>query len=268
MADAHLLGVWGIRQNEEFSLPLMKGWFRHYAECGVRPHNMHITILTDDLEYGEVGRRWIEDFGVEDVKSKFSERFNFFEVTQARRDLQRRISSTDWFINPDMDELIAFTDSVPNLINWLVKNDFNYADGDIRDRFANDYVLRRIIDDLPLHLQFPLSFDFTNGVLGANPRKVTIALNCFTIEIGCHWLSNSSQVSFRYSPLRFPIDHYKWDAGLKIRCERLREHVKARYSENEVPWRGEYDILLDCIEGDRINVKKYRNKMLVNPITS
>lgn len=264
MREAQLLGVWGIRPDEEFSFPLMKYWFRHYSDCGVRPHNMHITIFTNDYDFAGPFKSWIAEFGVEDIEIKSSERFDFFEATEERKQLQRRINPDDWFINPDMDELVAFTDSVPNLTNWLKRKGYNYIDGDIQDRFARNFVLKPIIDDLPLHLQFPVIFDFTNSVLGANPRKVTMALNRYSIELGCHWLSNESGVAFKYSPLRFHIDHYKWDAGLKKRCERLKAHVQ-KYSDEDVHWKGEYEMLLDCIEGDRINVHKYHAKMLREP---
>jgi hypothetical protein len=262
MKQAHLLSVWGVRAEELPSLPLMKYWFKHYADCGVRPQNMHVTLMTNNPEFAKPYSEWMRDFGISDILQKDSPRFNFFEVTYERQQLQQRVERDEWIINPDMDELIAFQDSVPNLVRWLTENDYNYIDGDVRDRFAKDYLLKGIIDDLPLHLQFPLAFDFTNGVLGANPRKVVLSLNCFTIEIGCHWLGNCSPQPFKYSPLRFEIDHFKWDAGLKTRCERLREFAYSM-PEGRVPWRVEYDILLDCIEGDRINVFKYRNKQLI-----
>jgi hypothetical protein len=262
---AHLLGVWGIREAEAFRFPLLKYWFRHYADCGIRPHAMHIAILTDNLDYAEPCRVWLHDFGVEDVRIKESAQFDFFEVTRERQELQSGIEPDDWFVNPDMDELIAFSDSVPNLVAWLTRHDFNHIVGDLRDRFARDYRLPEIVDDLPLHLQFPLEFDFTHGALGACPRKVVLALNRFRIELGCHQLSNSSPVPFKYSPLLLPIDHYKWDAGLKLRCERLRAYVR-KFPDDQVGWKSEYDILLDCIEGDRINVFKYRNKQLVEPV--
>jgi hypothetical protein len=69
---------------------------------------------------------------------------------------------------------------------------------------------------------------------------------------------------FKYSPLRLPIDHFKWDAGLKRRCQRLRDYVR-QFPDDRVGWKGEYDILLDCIDGDRINVFKYRNKKRIEP---
>lgn len=264
MRQAHLLSVWGVRPEEMPSFPLMRYWFKHYNDCGVRPENMHVTFMYSDPDFAAPFRNWLSDFGIRDIVDKQSSRFDFFEVTFERQQLQARVERDHWIINPDMDELIAFEDSVPNLIKWLTDNDYNYIDGDIRDRFAKDYLLKMIIDDLPLHLQFPIMFDFTNIVLGANPRKVVLSLNWFNIEIGCHWMGNTSPVPFKYSPLRFSIDHFKWDAGLKTRCQRLRDFV-CSLPEGRVPWRIEYDVLLDCIEGDRINVFKYKNKQLVKP---
>jgi hypothetical protein len=44
-----------------------------------------------------------------------------------------------------MDELIAFSESVPKLVAWLTRNDFNHIGGDLRDRFARDYRLPEIV---------------------------------------------------------------------------------------------------------------------------
>lgn len=243
-----LLAVHGIRQSDKFSFPLLKHWFAHYLECGIRPEDMLIVLSASASDDVEPVKRWIECLGAKVVKIWQQESFDFNQVTRQRQWLQEQISRVegqeDWFINPDADELISFEEPVPELAKWMEANGFNYIDGDMVDCFDGNLKLKAVRDDFPLHLQFPREIEFSLRWVGCNPRKVVMAKNCFSVEIGCHWLGNRSKTPFHYATRRLKICHYKWHEGLRERTEKVREFG---YRIN-VPWKLEYDYLLKCIE--------------------
>ncbi len=246
MSNIKLIAVHGIRQSDLFSFPLLKHWFGHYRDCGVRPSDMYITLSASEADDPDPVKKWIEDFGATVVKIWRQESFDFYQVTEERQRLQRwaGFKLDDWFINPDADELIAFEEPVPELVAWMEKNGFNHLDGDMMDCFDLNLKLKAVRDDFPLHLQFPREVGFSHQRVGCNPRKVVLAKNCFQIEIGCHWLGNRSKTPFSYASRRLKINHYKWHEGLRTRTEKVREFA---YRLN-VPWKLEYDYLLKCIE--------------------
>jgi hypothetical protein len=254
MADTYLLVVIGCRKSEEFSLDFLKHFLSHYISCGIYPHQICVSLL-EDGSVPEV-RSYLQNIGVTITRDLSSSRYDPFQVTSERQALQKTLPTEAWIINPDMDELIAFTKPVHELVSDMEKARYDSLSGWLWDRFDSNFLLKPVHPSHPLHLQFPVAVEFTAKVLLANPKKEVLTRNWYRIGQGGHFLESldSRQISPAPSSWHLRIDHYKWTAGLKMKTERLNQLSLAE--PQRYPWRHEYDRLLKSIypgpDGDYI----------------
>lgn len=133
----------------------------------------------------------------------------------------------DWLLWADIDELQNYWAPVPEVVRECVEGGYDAVAGKLVDRVAQGGELVEISPDRPLHEQFPLRANVTEGVLKAGVDKIAVFGPGVKISPGSHFIENADETTTH--PRSIDIDHYKWDASVKERLgERVTEEWKAR----------------------------------------
>lgn len=123
--------------------------------------------------------------------------------------LDHHTDPDEWIVYSDVDEFHEYPDSLHNIIRYCEEQGYEYVQGLLLDRVAADGSLP-MLNDRPLHEQFPVGAQITQGVRGGDPRKVVLARSRVKIAAGQHF--TKAGYGAPLSELKVTVHHFRWDS--------------------------------------------------------
>lgn len=144
------------------------------------------------------------------------------------------IGIDDWIVNSDIDEHAEPKHcSLRSKISQMTANGENCCVGRMVDRITENGSFSKILPDIPLSEQFPLSANIGRRLLRCQTRKLPISRGDITILGGNHHVIPDHEKKAVYNDEILTVNHYKWTARIKDKLEeRVRTH-KAFYHWRE-----------------------------------
>jgi hypothetical protein len=212
-------------------LPYM---LQHYRGLGVSSWLIHVHLTAED----DPARAEIERIA-RDLECAISSVEIGGTWTLAQRMLYRRFADQrpdDWFIFADQDELCAFRDDLPSIVDFCERHGYDHVRGCFVDRLGPGGTLARLDPARPLDGQFPLGGFITFPVLRGDPRKIVLAKGRVLLEGSGHHVALSG-AACPVAEHFVQVHHYKWGdwlpAHLRERIELCRRYNNAVGAESE-----------------------------------
>lgn len=231
---------------------LFEHWVTHYLSLGIGRENFLLVFhaKSEDSESIATFRRILSSLGVNAKITFMYGEFNVFRKylysVQCR---QQFAGKNDWILLADVDEFQEYPEPLVDFLRaadqrgcYAVRSRFN-------DRFANDYLPKKVVREVALESQFPKSLRFTQLILRGCCTKIAAhKMQVMTSEGGNHsvWPDPRKEAEDpRIIQSRdVKVHHYKWTEGIE---KRLAER-DAFLSKSQVSWKDEAKRALAYLE--------------------
>jgi hypothetical protein len=197
---------------------LLPHMLEHYKGMGVDSMSIHIHSETcNDPLISEI-KKIAQSFGASIAS------LSVVPWAQGLNPLLYRMSMQeypdDWFITADEDEFQVYPQDVREIIRLCEEQHYDYVEGFLLDRLAEDGTLRPVVAGRSIWEQFSLGACLTGNLLGAVANKVVLSKGHVRIGGGHHHAR--SGVGCPPRSIYVPVHHFKWIDGL---IERLNDRI-------------------------------------------
>ncbi len=237
----------GVGRDEDFRLPFLYHFLRHYLGLGVPASNFLITLhATDDSDLLSPAAV-IRNFGILKIRTR-RESYDCHLFHDAILAAITSCAHDDWVLCVDFDEYVELPFELPELISQLETRNLNAMKGTLVDRISEDGGLPEVRLEPGLWQQFPLAAPLTGELVAGCAEKVCLFQAPLKPRLGHHFLTDDSEARFARGTMN--VHHFKWDATLVPRLERTRRRF-AQEPERYY-WRDEVDRALAGLRDGRI----------------
>jgi hypothetical protein len=218
---------------------LLPHFLRYYDSWGTN----HFYIAAPRERRRDI-QRLTSGYGVTICCVDVSDSYILGQATDAMHRIRDLYQGEDeWVLIVDLDEFIAFDQSIPEIIASAEAEGANVVRGGLYDRFSASGEATDVEPDVDLRRQYPVRAKFTHEVLGGCDHKAVLVKGRLkgTPETGQHALVAEKIASFSLQ-----VDHYKWTCGV---VDRLRARCQALESVG-IDWRVEHQRAIDHYEAN------------------
>lgn len=252
------------------NIDIVPHFVRHYSAFGV-PLSNFLVILNgralDDVRF-TTARATLRALYVN--VAEWIGDFSSLAALKVKLRLLYRFSRPNWLLYADIDEFVALSGNVRQIVAEYERRNYTHSFGTFRDRVARDGSLPEIKGARNIADQLPLRCNITIGLLRAMAHKMCFVRGDLRASTGNHFLMDDVLYrrynitrprvavplsATKMAPDRWTIDHYKWSAGI---VDSLRERVSYYRTTGRFHWWRESQRFLDQYDAlGRIDVRAY-----------
>lgn len=202
----------------DFDEDYIPHYLNHYNKQGI---DRHILILHSKKSVDE--SLFKKKYSDNNISVFFNYGvWNSVVMQNAKHSLLKKldIGIDDWIINSDIDEHAEPKHvSLRSKISEMTANGENCCIGRMVDRITENGSFSKILPDIPLSQQFPLSSDIGRKLLRCHTRKIPISRGDLTISGGNHLVIPDHKKKAVYNNEILTVNHYKWTDRIKDKLE-------------------------------------------------
>jgi hypothetical protein len=195
----------------------------YYRDLGVAQSLIHLHGMSDDAMRSLTQR--VSTLGATVVTSTIGQWS--VHLNTALMNGTRLRQPTEWFVVADHDEFQAYPDGLADAIAFCERHGYDYIEGCLVDRLAEDGVLRPLEPGAPIWDQYPLGSMVSKVAGGAVISKVVACRGAVQLSSGQH--QAYSGIGCPPQHLYIPVHHFKWTAAA-VPALRQRLIGQAEYS--------------------------------------
>lgn len=208
MADVYLVSIIRCNESEGFSFPLLQHFLRHYLTCGVKTENVRIALVCNH-PVPEL-RFHLQELSI-NVKEIICSKISRLQIENEQRCIREEVPEDAWITAPSLDEFIAFPTPISELAFQMEKAGYDSLAGWIWDRFDQNFLLKEVDPSHPMHLQFPITIEFSANNMSVDTRRDVLIHNRVFRE--------GRVFSPAPAAWEIKIDAYKWTANSAIKIK-------------------------------------------------
>ncbi len=212
------------------NIELLPHFIEHYMKMGpVRFHfALHVYERGSFIE--QQANNCLSGYGIAPVSTAYgpwSENSNQITIAEIMR-----CHPDDWWIVADLDEFQVYPRDIRDIIRYANVHGFDYAEGALIDRVAEDGSLAAITRD-SLWDQFPMAGRVTYPICGGYIKKIVLCKGRIKLGAGQHSVTAGKLLPA--SQCFAQVHHFKWNSGLVERLQRRIANFESKVADVVTP---------------------------------
>lgn len=212
----------------------------HYVDLGVGRISLNLHLSDPDSPVRET---------VTTIAAKHDTGIQATEVGPWSQEVNPRLYAQEmdahpdtWYVIADQDELHRYPCDLQTLIEYCEVNGYDYVEGCLLDRLAEEGRLASVSDHEPMWTQYPHAGFVSQPLFGVCPKKVVLAKGHVALTWGQHGVRSGEGAP--PEDVLIPVHHFKWTADVVDR-EQERSDL---YQMLDEPFSEESDRIVQYFE--------------------